>query len=114
MFGVQNYSMTSQIYNQILSFWKMLIDISDGSRISSRWGREPSGGGGAWTHNFAKFSQKLHEIERIWTPGGGGRGVRPSPPLDPPQDIETQITKFYSFKRFGGQFKWHVSKDSLK
>ena len=21
------------------------------------------------THDFAKFSQKLHEIERIWTPG---------------------------------------------
>ena len=24
------------------------------------------------TCDFAKFSQKLHEIERIWTPGGGG------------------------------------------
>ena len=28
--------------------------------------------GGAPTYDFAKFSQKLHEIERIWTPGGGG------------------------------------------
>ena len=26
--------------------------------------------GGAPAHNLAKFSQKLHEIERIWTPGG--------------------------------------------
>ena len=26
--------------------------------------------GGAPTYDFAKFSQKLHEIERIWTPGG--------------------------------------------
>ena len=25
---------------------------------------------GAPTYDFAKFSQKLHEIERIWTPGG--------------------------------------------
>ena len=25
------------------------------------------GGGGALTYDFAKFSQKLHEIERIWT-----------------------------------------------
>ena len=25
---------------------------------------------GAPTYNFAKFSPKLHEIERIWTPGG--------------------------------------------
>ena len=36
----------------------------------------PRGGGanspgGAPTYDFAKFSQKLHEIERIWTPGGG-------------------------------------------
>ena len=37
----------------------------------------PQGGGanspgGAPTYDFAKFSQKLHEIERIWAPGGGG------------------------------------------
>ena len=36
----------------------------------------PPGGGenplGEWTHNFAKFSQKLHEIERIWTPDRRG------------------------------------------
>ena len=33
----------------------------------------PQGGGansqGAPTYDFAKISQKLHEIERIWTPG---------------------------------------------
>ena len=28
--------------------------------------------GGAPIYDFAKFSQKLHEIERIWIPGGGG------------------------------------------
>ena len=40
---------------------------------------------GAPTYDFAKFSQKLHEIERIWTGGGGGGGARPPrPPLDPP------------------------------
>ena len=27
---------------------------------------------GAPTYDFAKFLQKLHEIERIWTPKGGG------------------------------------------
>ena len=37
----------------------------------------PRGGGanspgGMPTYNFAKISQKLHEIERIWTPRGGG------------------------------------------
>ena len=36
-------------------------------------------GVGAPTYDFAKFSRKLHEIERIWAPGG-----RPSRPLDPP------------------------------
>ena len=40
----------------------------------------PTPRGGAPTYEFAKFSQKLHEIERIWTPRGGG--ARPSrPPL---------------------------------
>ena len=38
----------------------------------------PQGGGanspgGAPTYDFAKFSQKLHEIERISAPGGGAR-----------------------------------------
>ena len=32
------------------------------------------------TYDFAKFSQKLHEIERIWAPGGASL----APPLDPP------------------------------
>ena len=31
---------------------------------------------GAPTYDFAKFSQKLHEIERIWTPGGGGHAPK--------------------------------------
>ena len=57
---------------------------------------------GAWTlqgegvnTQFAKFSQKLHEIERIWTPGGGGGGgVRPSPPpLDSPLGFVTDNAK---------------------
>ena len=33
------------------------------------------------TYDFAKISQKLHEIERIWTPGGH---ASLTPPLDPP------------------------------
>ena len=42
--------------------------------------------GGAWTlqggREHAKFSRKLHEIERIWTPRGGRASL--TPPLDPP------------------------------
>ena len=37
-----------------------------------RGGGANSPGGGAPTYDFVKISQKLHEIERIWTPGGGG------------------------------------------
>ena len=39
--------------------------------------------GGAWTlqggREHAKFSRKLHEIERIWTPRGGHASLM-SPP----------------------------------
>ena len=40
-------------------------------------------GGGTPTYDFVEFSPKLHEIERIWTPGGRG-GASPAPPLDSP------------------------------
>ena len=50
---------------------QLFNDTSGGSRISPRRGRQlPSG---APTYDFVKISQKIHEIERIWTPGGGGR-----------------------------------------
>ena len=50
-----------------------------------RGGGANSPEGGQPTYDFAKFSQKLHEIKRIWTPVGEG-GVRPKfyyvdPPL---------------------------------
>ena len=45
--------------------------ISGGSRISPRRGHQLSRG--APTYDFAKFSQKLHEIESIWTRGGAAR-----------------------------------------
>ena len=38
--------------------------------------------GGRTKYDFTKFSQKLHLIERIWTPGG--TRVPRAPPLDPP------------------------------
>ena len=52
----------------------------------------PRGGGrqlprGAPTYDFAKNSQKLHEIERIWAPRGGG--VRPKfYYVDPPLTVQ--------------------------
>ena len=41
--------------------------FSGGSRISPRWGANPLG---EPMYDFVKFSQKLHEIERIWTRRG--------------------------------------------
>ena len=41
---------------------------------------------GARRYDFAKFSQKLHEIERIWTPGGAS--------LAPPE-IRHWLWRFY-------------------
>ena len=43
------------------------ILCSGRSRIFQRGRCQPSNG--APTYDFAKYSQKLHEIERIWTPG---------------------------------------------
>ena len=56
----------------------MKIYSSGGSRISPRWGDQPSG---VPTYDFAKFSQKLCEIERIWICRGH---ASLAPPLDPP------------------------------
>ena len=72
-FWTQVYSLI-EVYNVYNP--ESATGISDGSRISPRGGREPSKGG-AWTRNFAKFSQKLHEIERIWTQRGGRASLTP-------------------------------------
>ena len=61
------------------------VTCSGGSRISPRRGANSSGGGrGAPTYDFAKCSQKLHEIEIIWTPRGR---ASLAPPLDPPMTL---------------------------
>ena len=52
---------------------------SGGSRISLRWGRQLPGG--APTYDFAKNSQKLHEIERIWAGGAHPKFYYVDPPL---------------------------------
>ena len=53
---------------------------------NNQWRIQDFPEGGAWTlqggREHAKFSRKLHEIERIWTPRGGRASL--TPPLDPP------------------------------
>ena len=46
------------------------MTISGGSRIPPRWGRQLSRG--AQTYDFAKISQKLHELKEFGPQGGGG------------------------------------------
>ena len=63
----------------------------------------PRGGGrqlpgGAPTYDFAEFSQKLHEIERIWIPGGA--------PLDPPLLIEANLQVLFAVL--------HISSETFK
>ena len=64
----------------------------------------PQGGGanspgGAPTYDFAKFPQKLHEIERIWAPPGGV----PRVPLDPPLTnliVYKNINLLFAFRNY--------------
>ena len=52
-------------------------EFRGGSRIPCKRGRRPSRG--TPTYNFVKFSEKLHEIEKILSRGGGGGGMAPIP-----------------------------------
>ena len=59
----------------------------------------PTPPGGAPTYDFAKFSWKLHEIERIWAPRGGGA------PRAPPKSATDDVD------RIGWICEWYFSRD---
>ena len=67
---------------------------SGGSRIFPDVWAWTLRGGGVPTYDFAKFSQKLHEFERIWTP----RGAHPSRPLRSATDLYWNIMIFSSLE----------------
>ena len=81
----------------------MIGRCSGGSRISPRRGANSPGRGGAPTYDFAKNSQKLHEIEIIWAPGGGvGGGARPKfYYVDPPLRWTSLLWMLLSLSGFG-------------
>ena len=56
--------------HEFLRFWIESRSVADPGFPRGGGANSP---GGAPTYDFAKFSQKLHEIERIWTPRGGAR-----------------------------------------
>ena len=67
----------------ILSFqWRTYL-LGRGGRNTKQWRIQDFPEGGAWTlqggREHAKFSWKLHEIERIWTPRGGRASLTPPP-----------------------------------
>ena len=72
----------------------IVSQVSGGSRISPRRGCQLPRGGGAPTYDFAKFPQKLHEIERIWAPGGGTRPKFYC--VDPPLQVVLVLVKIVS------------------
>ena len=66
----------NNVSHPLLSSWFYIPHTSSGgSRIFPRGGGvNPPGG-----REHAKFSRKLHEIERIWTPRGGRASLTPPP-----------------------------------
>ena len=60
---------------------KLLISVADPGFSRGAGANSP---GGAPTYDFGKISQKLHEIERIWTPREDARPkfYYVNPPLD--------------------------------
>ena len=76
----------------------------DTNKTRKQWRIQDFPEGGAWTlqggREHAKFSRKLHEIERIWTPRGGRASL--TPPLDPPMVSTWNYGQF--FFSFGVSF----------
>ena len=66
-----------------------LTVIMDGSRIRHSRTRQPSGGGGVRTYDFARFSKKLHE--KYWA-------VRGASTLNPPMMIIVEVLAFLDTK----------------
>ena len=90
---------TRAVVNGIF-YWLSLMLSPMSSQTVADPGFLPGGtpilrGWGAPTYDFAKISQKLHEIERIWTRGGGGHASL-LPPLNPPLAKVVQCTEMTS------------------
>ena len=62
-----NFSPAKHSVNEKGKQWR-IQDFSEEGVPTPQGGRAP-------TYDCAKFSQKLHEIERIWTPRGSLRSV---------------------------------------
>ena len=66
----------------------LLPHLSDGSRISLGWGRQPSGG--CHPTILPNFPNNCMKLKGFGPPGGGSRPLRP--PLDPPLHLENLVT----------------------
>ena len=77
----QNKKKTVTECNRSLPYFLLQISVADP-------GFPRGGGANSLTYNFPKISQKLHGIERIWTPGGD---ASLAPPLDPPLNLKDPL-----------------------
>ena len=68
------------------------------------------GGGGVQTYDFGHFSEKLHEIEKIFVRGGGGGGGKVRSRLLDPSVAYFSITINSSLSVHGHHSKTRVSK----
>ena len=73
--------------NQFIPRTNDLNPVADPG-FSRGGGVNPPGG-----REHAKFSRKLHEIERIWTPRGGRASL--TPPLDPPMKSNVNMIRCF-------------------
>ena len=78
---MNHVNLTHQVLTQIIpvkNYPNIPLTVADPGFPRGRGANPP----GATTYDFVKFSQKLHEIKRIWTSRDGG--VRSSRPLRSP------------------------------
>ena len=75
---------------------KRNFDYSGGSRIPHRRGRQPSRG--APTYDFAKFCEKLHDIEKILGRGGVHAGCAPPKSTTGLYSIYLSFTIFWCYR----------------
>ena len=62
------------------------------------WGGGANSPGGVPTYNFAKISQKLHEIKRIWTPRGAHFPHTPPKSANDPDSYRSNQNCSFNFE----------------
>ena len=78
--------------SRLLSSFKTQYSVTDPGFLQGGGANPP---GGDANIGFCQFSQKPHEIERIWT-----GGASPAPPLDPPLIFSPRKVKNHNKRQY--------------